>query len=111
MAKNPFDMYTTTQKKATIKALNNAEIEYRELTMEEDDAFQQSVVKGIGDDGKPDLDMKKYLELKYHKVAAGLINPKMTVGDLKKLSKKADDAINEILVLITGNDKIDAEGN
>lgn len=108
---NPFTIYEPITKKAVVKALNNAEIEYRELTMEEDDTFQQSVVKGIAEDGTPDLDMNKYLELKYHKVAAGLVSPKMTVKELKALSKKADDAISEILVLIGGDTNPDTEGN
>lgn len=110
--KNPFAIYQVATKKAVIKALNGAEIEYRELTMDEEDNFQASVVKGLDENGKPQLDMDRFREVKYEKVAAGLVNPVMTVKELKALSKSAGAAIAEILKLVSVNDEVEEdEGN
>lgn len=109
---NPFAIYQVATKTAIIEALNGAEIEYRELTMEEEDRFQASVVKGIDENGKPQLDMDRFREVKYEKVAAGLINPAMTVDELKALSKGAGAAISEILKLVSVNEEAEEdEGN
>ena len=107
---NPFDIYEIKTKKAVIKALGNAEIEYKEFTMEESDTFQKMVVKGLDDNGKPIPDMDKYVDVKYYKVATALVNPPMTVEQLKKLPKKAAEAIDEILALVEPNGEDLEEG-
>ena len=107
---NPFAMYATKTKKANIKAMGGEEIEYREITMDEDDSFRKMMIKGFDKDGKPELDVDKYTEVRYHKVAACMLNPKMSVEELKALPKSAEDAINEIAALISG-DTEEEEGN
>ena len=102
-----------TTKKAKIKALNGAEIEYRELTMNEIDEFNEKLIKEYDSDGKPVFDYNQANEIKYVKVAAALIKPEMTIDDLKELSSKALPAITEINALIDGTDteEVDDEGN
>ena len=106
---NPFGMYDLETKTAVIKAFNGAEIQYRELTMEENDTFQKVMIKGFDKDGQPELDVDKYAEVKYLKVATGLIEPKMSVEELKALPKSAAAAIGEILDLIAGKDDDDED--
>ena len=101
-------------KTATIKALDNAEIQYRELTMAEVDTFSKRLIKGYGEDGKtPEIDFDEANEIKYEKVAMILIQPKMTVEELKALPASAVEAINEINALVDGEDAegVDEKGN
>lgn len=108
---NPFDMFGgLTTKKAKIEALGGQEIEYRELTTGEDDAFRLHALTGVGEDNKPELDMEKWADVKYMKVSAGLVYPKMSVEELKALPKSAAEAIDEILNLIYPAGE-DIEGN
>ena len=81
--------------------------------MAETDAFNKRIVKGYDENGNPDMDIKAANEIKYEKVAMALIEPKMTVGDLKKLPASALKAITEINILISGEQEelTDEEGN
>jgi len=110
---NPFDAFSvsTETKTAKIESLNGAEITYRELTMGEDDKFRRMMIKGIDKDGSPIMNLDKYEEVKYHKVATMLIEPTMTVEALKNLSTKAEGAIEEILKLVKDNDEEADEKN
>jgi hypothetical protein len=99
-------------KTATIKALDGAEVQYRELTMAENDAFTKRLIKDFGKDGKEaEIDFNEANEIKYEKVALMLIEPKMTIEDLKALPASAIDAINEINALGEMNASVDKEGN
>lgn len=96
---NPFAIFANNEvKTAKIKALGGAEIKYRELTMAENDAFTKRIIKEFNGD-TPDIDLEAANEVKYEKVAAMLIEPKMSVEELKQLSIGAADAINEIAAL------------
>ena len=106
---NPFKMFEAPTKVANIEALDGAEVEYRELTMAEDDRFQKMMIKNIDNDGNPVINTDKYLDVKYEKVATALVNPKMTVAELKALPKSASGAISEILALINGGDEGDED--
>ena len=100
-------------KTATIKALG-ADIQYRELTMAEVDTFSKRLIKGYGSDNKtPEIDFDEANEIKYEKVATILIDPKMTVKQLKALPASAVEAINEINALVDGDDieGVDEKGN
>ena len=98
-------------KTATIKALG-ADIQYRELTMQENDEFTKRLIKDFGADGKDaEIDFNEANEIKYEKVALMLIEPKMTVEQLKALPASAIEAINEINALGDVKDGIDKEGN
>jgi len=101
-------------KTAKIKALDGAEIKYRELTMAEGDAFSKRLIKGYGEDGQsPEIDYNAANEIKYEKAAMILVDPAMSVDDLKALSVQAIEAINEINALVDPDTKEekDEEGN
>ena len=99
-------------KVATIKALDNAEVKYRELTMAENDAFTKRLIKDFGKDGKDaEIDFNEANEIKYEKVALMLVEPKMTIEMLKDLPASAIDAINEINALGELKDEVDEKGN
>ena len=111
MTKNPFAIFPTDTKKAVIEALEGAEIEYRELTMAEEDKFQKMLIKGFDAEGNPELDTDSYMDIKYAKVSTCLINPEMSVAELKALPNSASKAISEILTVITGRSEEDNGGN
>ncbi len=99
-------------KKAFIEALGGAEIEYRTLTMKENDDFQKRTVKGFDSEGKPEFNYDEFSKIKYEKVAMGLIEPAMTVEELNALDGEAAKAIAEIEALISGTSElVDEEGN
>ena len=105
---NAFALFTTEPKKANIKALDGAEITYRELTMLENDEFSKRLVKGYGDDGTtPEIDMEEATKIKYEKASAMLIEPPMTVTELQELASSALGAINEIVALGESKDMLD----
>jgi len=100
-------------KTAHIKALG-ADIQYRELTMSEVDAFSKRLVKGYGADGKtPELDFDAANEIKYEKAALALVSPTKTADELKAYLASFLDVINEINILVDGDDVevMDKEGN
>ena len=110
---NPFTIFIAGKQTANIKALNDSEITYRELTLAESDVFAKRMIKDeLGEDGKPQFDMDEATEVKYEKVSAMLIEPEMSVEELKALPSSAQSAIEEILNLLNdGDDETDAEGN
>jgi len=110
---NPFAVYMQQpHKKATIKSLDNYEITYRELTAEEADVVNAKLISGIDDNGKPVYDFAKASEVKYEKVSHMLIDPAVTVEELKSLpATKAREIIEEILTLVEEDDGTDDEGN
>ncbi|RLA73552.1 MAG: hypothetical protein DRG30_06140 [Epsilonproteobacteria bacterium] len=111
MAKvNPFTIFIADKKIAKIKALGGAEIVYRDLTMQENDAFSKRLVKSYSD-GKPEIDFDAASEIKYEKSAMILIDPEMTVEELKALPASAVSAINEINALLDVPTEDDEEGN
>ena len=111
---NPFAMYAGTETKtAVIKALNGATITYRELSLAENDAFTKRLIKDFGKDGSnATIDFDQASEIKYEKVALILVEPKMTVKELKALrGTGAGDAITEITALVEKEKGVDDKGN
>jgi len=108
--KNVFAKFAgVKEKKAKIKALDGAEVTYRELTMVESDGFNRRMVKEYDSDGKPVFDFNAATEIKYEKVALALIDPKVTVDELKAMSSDAATAIVEIMNLIDDTDENDGK--
>jgi hypothetical protein len=109
--KNPFAALLQPTPKTF--ELDGMIITYRELTVGEDDAFNMRLVKGFKEvDGemKPDIDMKEANAIKYEKIAAMLIEPKLTTDDLHKLPKStATKLFNGMLD--DDEEIIDSEGN
>ncbi len=103
---NPFDQYAITVTEHEIKSLG-ATVQLRALTLKQSQEFLDKAVKGVDDEGNPIVDVKAIQEARYAKVSAALVEPKMTVGDLKALSTDAKAAIEEILDII---DPIPKEG-
>jgi len=87
-------------KTAKIEALDGAEIKYRDLTMAESDAFTNRLIKDVKKDGKADIDFVEANKIKYEKVALILIEPQMTVEELRAFPSSAAEAINEINALV-----------
>ena len=113
--KNIFAQFAgATEKEAvlTTEPLKGSTIKYRELTMIESDDFSKKMVDGYDDEGKPKLDMDAYTEIKYEKAAMCLIDPKVTVKELKSFNNSFIKTLNEINNLIDGKDDEDEkEGN
>lgn len=108
---NPFDVYNASEtKKAFVKELNS-EVEYRELTMAEADAFNKRLLKDYKGSGDPVVDIAEATKISYEKIALALVSPKMTVKDLQALPTSASKAISAIARLIDGNEAVDEEGN
>lgn len=99
-------------KTATVKELDGAEIQYRTLTVKENDDFNKKLMKGVDDNGKPIFDYDNMSNLRYEKIALCLIEPKMTVEELSSLDSSATKALIEIEGLISGltADELDDEG-
>ena len=98
---------------ATIPSLGQ-EVTFRKLTMDESDGFNARLVTGYDGDGKAQFDYAAATEIKYEKVAMCLIEPKVTVADLKSLDAGGLEAITEINTLIDGGvieTEDEAEGN
>ena len=114
MAKNPFLAFMGVEKKkAIIKALGDAEITYRDLTLAENDAFTKRIIKKMSSDGgQPEIDFDQASEVKYEKASLMLVEPTMTVDDLKNMrGALALEALNEILALLEPEENDDDEGN
>lgn len=95
-------------KVAYIDALDS-EISYRELTQEESDGFNKRLIKEMTDEGKAKINYDEATVVNYEKVALCLIDPPITVEQLHKMPVSAQKAMAEIVKLIDGNDKLDAE--
>ena len=108
---NPFLQFVGhIEKTVHIDGLN-ADIVYRPLTMAEEDGFNLRLLKGSTQE-KPQMNMEEANEIKYEKIATMLIEPKITVKELKALNNGASSVIVEILQkLEPKNDATDEEGN
>ena len=109
---NPFDMYVRETEVVFIEALN-AEVTLQSLTMAENDAFTARLFKNYKNKDEMNIDMAEATKINYEKVSLALVQPKMTVNQLKALSTKATDAIAEIVKHIDGreDDEEAEEGN
>ena len=113
---NAFDLFNATEEKtAKIETLGGLEIKYRELTMFETDGFAKRLIKDYGSDGStPTIDFDEASEIKYEKMALAMIEPAVTVDELKKKPTSFGVVVNEIVALIDGReeeDELDEKGN
>ena len=107
---NPFAKFQgTPEHKAYIESIDY-EITYRKLTMAEDDAFNIRLLEGSTKDSQ-ELNVKAGVEIKYEKLSTMLIDPKVTVDDLKAMDSGVGAVIIDILTVIEKGDMIDQEGN
>ena len=104
---NPFEMYKPTETKHHIKAFN-ADVTLKTLSLADSIRVDEILYKGGFDDGKPNITMDAIIESKLLRVSLALVEPKMSVTDLKALPKEAIEAVNEISEILTAEPK---EGN
>ena len=101
--KNPFSVFKITEQKIFIEALD-AEVTFRPLTMAEADAFNKRLLGDYDGKGDPKIDLNAATMINYEKVAACLVDPKMTIQNLKALPVTASKAIAEIVKAIDGRE-------
>jgi hypothetical protein len=93
---NPFGKFKVRTKKVKIKALENAEVTIQELSVAQSTDFNKRVVKGFDEEGKAELNYNELADIKLERVAAGMIEPYMSLEEIKGLSDGANKAIDEI---------------
>lgn len=99
---NIFAKYKTNTKVIKVKALDDAEVTIRELTVNESNEFYKRLVGETNSDGSMNFNYKEMFSIKIDKVASAMIEPKMTAEELYLLSEGATEAINEISDAIDG---------
>ena len=105
---NPFEMYKPTETKHHIKTLK-AEVTLKTLSLADSARVDAVLYKdGFNDDGAPQVTIEAITEAKLLRVSLALVEPKMSVTDLKALPKEAIEAVNEISEILTAEPK---EGN
>lgn len=108
---NPFDKFSRKDAEGKVKTYTadikslGAEITYRKLSMTEDDAFTARILKN------KDASIEVVNEIKYEKIAKMLIDPKVTVKQLKDFETDVDEVIIEILNVVGKSKMVDEEGN
>jgi len=102
-----FDKFKTQTKVVKIKALDNQEITIRELTVQESNDFYKKLVGEPKPDGGLNFNYKEVFSIKLEKVAVAMVEPKVTMDELRELSEGATEAINEIAEAI---ENFNAEG-
>ena len=93
---NPFGKFKVQTNKVKIKALDNAEVIIQELSVAQSTDFYKRVIKGFDEEGKAELNYNELADIKLEKVAAGMIEPYMSLEELKGLANSANKAIDEI---------------
>ena len=103
--------FALDERKVHLKSID-ADVVLRNFTSEENDEFAKYAIKSMDADGNPEVDLSKSMELKYMKVSAALVEPELTVDDLKGMYG-AKDFITEVLKELGEADpeKVDEEGN
>jgi hypothetical protein len=104
---NVFERFHTKTKVIKVKALDNAEVTIRELTVHESNDYYKKLVSDSSTDGKINFNYKEIFTIKLEKVANCMVEPKMSIEELKSLSDGASEAITEIAEAI---DALSSEG-
>ena len=99
---NPFGRFKVRTKKVKIKALENAEVTVQELSVAQSTDFYKRVIKGFDEEGEAELNYSELADIKLEKVAAGMIEPYMSLEELKGLANGANKAVDEISIAIDG---------
>jgi hypothetical protein len=105
---NPFGKFTLKTKEIEVKALDGAKVTIQELSVGKSNEYYGRLFSSLDSEGKPVLNTSAIIDIKLEKVSEAMIDPKMTVEELKELSAQAGDAINEISDAI---DTLSSEGN
>ena len=110
---NIFSKFVTETKTERIEALNGATITLKQPTIAQTNEFSRNIFNGKDANGEPIIDYGKVFTANLTKISVCMVEPKMTVEELKGLSSSADKAIAEIISSIDNWDgeELDAEGN
>ena len=106
--KNPFSIFSINNQTVHIEALE-ADVTIRPLTMAESDAYNKRLLGKYDGKGDPTIDLNVATAINYEKVAMCLVEPKMSIPDLKALPTTATKAIGEIVKAIDG--RVDEESD
>jgi len=95
---NPFDRFTTQERTIKVEALDNEEVTIRHLTVAERKRVDEVLGKDStrNDKGRIVFDTTSFVNSQLLAVSLGLVQPKMKIPELEKLSSQAVDAIGEI---------------
>lgn len=100
---NPFTKLALKSKKIKVKALGGEEVTIQELNVAQSNEFQKRLVKGLKEDGSAELDYNQMIDIRAEKVVMSLIEPKITLDELRNLpAKVGNEVINEIADAIEG---------
>ena len=98
---NPFDLFKPTETSHKIAALNGAEVTLKTLSQAEKAEIDAVLYSGGFEDGKPVLSMEALNKANIVKLSKILVEPKMSIKDLERLSVEVDSAFKEIIDLVT----------
>jgi len=102
---NPFTKYKATERTLKVKALN-ASVKLKSLSLSESKRVDEILYRNGFKDGEANFTMDDITEAKLLKVSLSLVEPEMSVTDLKELPAEAMEAIDEIATAINeGNQK------
>lgn len=93
---NPFSKFTTEERTVYIPALD-AEVKLRDLTIKEEEEISRIMFKNVKlDGGQQVADINDINRATLLTISKALVEPKMGVADLEKLSVSASKALEEI---------------
>ncbi len=98
---NPFDQFAVSVTPHFIEALN-AEITLRDLTYSESEDFLKKVINGEDDKGEPVIDMEALADTLLEKISLVMVEPEMTVQQLRDLGVNSRAALAEIGRIVEG---------
>jgi len=99
---NPFDIFSNTETKHKIAALQGAEVTLKTLSIAENAEVEAIVYnKGFDDSGKPIISIEDINKGKIARVSKALVKPQMSIKELEALSFTSMEAINEIIDILT----------
>ncbi len=97
---NAFAKYQSATTVHKIKALDDAEVTLRDLTLKEAKDIAAEIITGFDSDGNPEIDYEKANDSKMKKISLALVEPKMTITELEDLGVSAMDALDEIFAIV-----------
>lgn len=97
-----FAKFTNSNNQTVFIPALDGEVVFRALTMEESDGFNERLIDGYDDNGKAQFNYSEANLIKYEKAALCLIEPKVTIEELKAYPSDFIHVISEINVAIDG---------
>lgn len=95
---NLFDKYKPKETEHTLSTGDRVTL--RELTLAQVAGLNKGMLKGMDDQGKPQVDMDAALKVKNQKISMSLVSPTMSVEELEALGIQARPLLDEVYALI-----------